>query len=112
MNVRAQPPSKIRRQRQSSFGEAKRQNAIKFEPIDFANMLRVAKADRHRLGIWQIAAIDATPEECRAFSERERDKKRRNAERSRAARCAAGATPREDKGERENPASPSILRIF
>jgi hypothetical protein len=46
------------------------------------------------------------------FSERERDKKRRNAERSRAARCAAGATPREDKGERENPASPSILRIF
>ena len=61
-------PSKIRRQRQSSFAEAKRQNAIKFEPIDFAHMLRVTKADRHRLSIWQIAAIDATPEECRAFS--------------------------------------------
>jgi hypothetical protein len=67
----------------------KRQSPIKYTPEDLSRKFRVTCAERYRLKLWSIGAIDATPDECRAYAERQRDKKRANAERARANRAAA-----------------------
>lgn len=80
-----------------------RQGAIKYSPEDLSRKFHVTCAERHRLKLWQIAAIDATPDECRAYGDRQREKKRANAERARANRAAANPnyTPREDSAAAE-----------
>jgi hypothetical protein len=82
-------------------------------------MLRVTKKDWYRLELWNLGANDATPEECKAYRlterRKERDRKARDVERSRARRAATNPNyvAREDSiaaHAREMGITPNALR--
>ena len=75
----------------------KRQTPIKYTPEDLSRKFRVTCAQRYRLKLWAIGAIDATPEQCREYAERQRQRKARDADTIAGMARAMGVDPQTKK---------------